>query len=140
MKLHVQKIHPQARIPSFAHETDAGLDLYCVEEITIKSHERVQVKIGIGVGIPEGHVGLIWDKSGVSHKLGLKTLGGVIDSGYTGEVVVGMYNTSNESHTFAVGDKVAQILIQKVEHPEIVEVESLGTSTRGAKGFGSTGK
>ncbi len=140
MKLLVQKLHPQAITPSYAHNTDAGLDLHCVEEITIATHQRVQVKTGIALGIPQGHVGLIWDKSGVSHKRGLKTLGGVVDAGYTGEVLIGIYNTNTEDQTFAVGDKVAQILIQKVEHPDIVEVSSLKESARGTKGFGSTGK
>ena len=140
MELRVQKLHPDAKLPSFAHTTDAGMDLYCIEEITLAPGQRVQVKTGIAIGVPEGYVGLIWDKSGVSHKRGLKTLGGVIDHGYTGEVVVGMYNTSTEAQTFEVGDKVAQILIQKCEHPQIVEVASLGDSERGSNAFGSTGK
>lgn len=140
MELHVQKLDPHAKLPSFAHDTDAGMDLYCLEEITLVPGERKQVKTGVALGIPEGYVGLIWDKSGVSHKRGLKTLGGVIDHGYTGEVVIGMYNTGTEPQTFEVGDKVAQILVQKFEHPEIVEVASLQESERGSNAFGSTGK
>lgn len=116
------------------------MDLYCIEEITLLPGERGQVKTGIAISVPEGYVGLIWDKSGISHVRGLKTLGGVIDHGYTGEVFVGIYNTGNALQTFGVGDKVAQILIQKYEHPAIVEVSSLTASERGAKGIGSTGK
>lgn len=140
MQLHVQKLHPNAQLPTRAHDTDAGLDLYCSEAVTLKHGERAQVQTGIAMAIPIGYVGLIWDKSGVSHKRGLKTLGGVIDAGYTGQVCVGIYNTDTESQSFAVGDKVAQILIQKIESPEIVEVASLSESERGINGFGSTGK
>jgi dUTP pyrophosphatase len=140
MQLPVMKLDPRAKLPSFAHDTDAGMDLYCLEAVTLAPGERVQVKTGIAVGVPVGYVGLIWDKSGVSHKRGLKTLGGVIDHGYTGEVFVGIYNTGDESQTFEVGDKVAQMLIQKFEHPAIVEVQSLEESERGEKGIGSTGK
>ena len=136
----MQKLHPQAKLPTFAHATDAGMDLYCVEELTLSSGERGQVRTGIALGIPEGYVGLIWDKSGVSHKRGIKTLGGVIDSGFTGEVLVGVLNTGEGPQTFSVGDKVAQILIQKIEHPDVVEVASLENTVRGAQGFGSTGK
>lgn len=115
------------------------MDLYCGESITIEPQQRAQVRTGIALGIPEGYVGLIWDKSGISHKAGLKTLGGVIDSGYTGEVMVGIYNTGDSTHTFAMGDKVAQILVQRIEHPEIIEVDALEDTARGANGFGSTG-
>ena len=140
MELRVQKLNPQAKLPNFAHAAHAGMDLYCVEELTLSPGERGQVHTGIALGIPEGFVGLIWDKSGVSHKRGIKTLGGVIDSGFTGEVLVGVLNTGREPQRFQVGDKAAQILIQKIEHPTLVEVASLEDTTRGAQGFGSTGK
>lgn len=139
MELHVQKLHPNAQLPTRAHDSDAGMDLYCLEAITLAAGERAQVQTGIAITIPVGYVGLIWDKSGVSHKRGLKTLGGVIDAGYTGQVCVGIYNTDTEHQSFAVGDKVAQILIQKIESPKIVEVGSLRETKRGTNGFGSTG-
>ncbi len=140
MELHIQKLHPDAKIPTYAHGTDAGMDLYCLEAITLASGERAQVQTGIAIAIPVGYVGLIWDKSGVSHKRGLKTLGGVIDAGYIGQVCVGIYNTDTEHQSFAVGDKVAQILIQKIEHPTLVEVATLKETPRGESAFGSTGK
>ena len=65
MELRVQKLHPQAKLPTFAHASDAGMDLYCVEELALAPGERGQVRTGIALGIPEGYVGLIWDKSGV---------------------------------------------------------------------------
>jgi len=140
MELHVQKLHPEAKLPTFAHDTDAGMDLYCAEAITIDPKQRAQVKTGLAIAIPEGYVGLVWDKGGVSHKFGLKTLGGVVDAGYTGEWLIGFYNTNDVAHTFAVGDKITQFLVQKVEHPQVVEVTLLEDSKRGANGFGSTGK
>ena len=139
MKLCVTRLTPSAKVPLFAHESDAGMDLFCAETVSISPLERVQVKTGIAVAIPEGYVGLIWDKSGLSHKKGLKTVGGVIDAGYRGEVLVGMVNLGSEPHTFAVGDKVTQMLVQKVEHPVIEEVATLDETTRGVGGFGSTG-
>ena len=139
MKLQVLRLTNAAQIPQFAHDTDAGMDICADEEITIQAGERVQIKTGIAVAIPEGYVGLVWDKSGLSHRIGLKTLGGVIDAGYRGEILVGMVNLSDTAHTFSVGDKIAQMLIQKVEHPDIEEVFTLDETVRGAKGFGSTG-
>jgi|AntRauTorckE6833_2_1112554.scaffolds.fasta_scaffold09639_2 dUTP pyrophosphatase len=140
MKLKIKKLTPKAKVPAgFAHEGDAGIDLFVAEAIEIKPMERVQVSTGIALAIPLGFVGLIWDKSGLSHKAGLKVMGGVIDAGYRGEIKVGIINLGNEIHTFSVGDKVTQMLVQKVEHPEIVEVEDLDETTRGEAGFGSTG-
>ena len=140
MKLNIKKLDEKAIVPNYAHPNDAGMDLFAIEEVLIKSGERVQVKTGIAMSIPDGHVGLIWDKSGLSHKFGLKVLGGVIDAGYRGEIMIGMINLGSEDYIVEVGNKVAQILIQKVEQPEIIEVEELTDSVRGDKGFGSTGK
>ena len=116
------------------------MDLYASESITLKSMERGTVKTGIAVEIPEGYVGLVWDKSGLSHTHGIKTLGGVVDAGYRGEVKIGVVNLSDETYMFEKHHKVAQMLIQKVEHAEIEEVSELSESERGHNGFGSTGK
>ena len=140
MKLKIKLLNQEAKAPTFAHDTDAGMDLYTTSEITILPGARVQVPTGVSLAIPTGYVGLIWDKSGVSHKFGLKTLGGVIDAGYRGEILVGLLNTGSEPHTFSVGEKVAQMLIQKVEQPELEIVDSLDETSRGEGAFGSTGK
>jgi dUTP pyrophosphatase len=140
MKLYIKKMHEAAVLPNFAHTTDAGMDLCTTTDITIQPGERASVPTGIAMHIPDGHVGLIWDKSGISQKGGLKTLGGVIDAGYRGEIFVGLFNTSQEPYTFMAGQKVAQILIQKIEQPEIEVVDSLDDSDRGEGAFGSTGK
>jgi len=139
MKIQIKKLHPAAKLPNYAHPGDAGMDLYAVVDGVIAPGERMQVPLGIAMAIPFGYVGLIWDKSGLSHKSGLKTLGGVVDAGYRGEVMVGVVNTSGTSYTFKAGDKVAQMLIQKVEQPTLVETEVLDETVRGDGAFGSTG-
>ncbi len=140
MQLPIKKLHSVAKLPTYAHDTDAGMDLYALEAVTVEVGQRVQIKTGIAMAIPAGYVGLVWDKSGVSHKGGLKTLGGVVDAGYRGEIMVGLYNAGNAPYHFEAGDKVAQMLIQKIEQPTFVEVDELDETKRGQGAFGSTGK
>lgn len=140
MRLKIKKLSFDAILPKFAHEGDAGMDIFSIEKVEIKPNERVQIKTGLAFEIPKGCVGLIWDKSGLSHKFGLKTLGGVVDAGYRGELMVGVINLSKDTYALEKGHKVAQLLIQKIEHPQIVEVTELSETKRGKGGFGSTGK
>ena len=139
MQLLVKKVESDAKLPERAHAEDAGADLFSYGEQTIRAHETKKLRTGISIAFPIGYVALIWDKSSIG-AMGITTLGGVIDAGYRGEYIVLLHNLSNESVTFAHGQKIAQVLIQKVELPEIVEVESLDESVRGKGGFGSTGK
>jgi dUTP pyrophosphatase len=140
MQLKIKKINSEAVVPNYAHPDDAGFDLYSVETLKIAPMSRVQVATGIALEIPIGYVGLVWDKSGLSHKHGLKTLGGVIDAGYRGEVKVGVINLGTETYLLEKGHKVAQIIIQQREYCEIMEVDELSETSRGDSGFGSTGK
>lgn len=140
MQLKIKKLHPDAKLPTYAHATDAGMDLYAVADTVILARQRVRVSTGIAMAIPDGYVGLVWDKSGISYKSGLKVIGGVADAGYRGEIFIGIMNTTDEDYIFQKGDKVAQMLIQKVEHPELVEVDELDDTLRGTGAFGSTGK
>ncbi len=140
MVLKVKKIDAGAKLPTRATMGDAGLDLYSVEEIAIQPGDRLVVKTGVAMEIPFGYAGLVWDKSGLAAKKGLKTMGGVIDAGYRGEIQVVLANLGNEPHTIAVGDKIAQLLIQKVDLPEVSEAAGLSDSERGDGGFGSSGK
>ena len=139
MIIKIKKIHPDAIIPRYAHEGDAGMDIFSAENIIIKPNERIACKTGISMHIPENHVGLIWDKSGIALKNGVTTLGGVIDSGYRGELQIVMINLSKENYNIKEGNKIAQMLIQKIENPKIQEVEELDETSRGDGGFGSTG-
>ncbi|TSC96399.1 MAG: dUTPase [Parcubacteria group bacterium Athens0714_26] len=140
MKLKIKKLHQEAVVPKYAKKHDAGMDLFALEDHTASPGEVIFVKTGIAMEIPEGYVGLVWDKSGFSTKTKMKTLGGVIDAGYRGDVTVCLINLCSEAHHIEKGMKVAQILIQKVEQPEIELVEELSESERGEGGFGSTGK
>lgn len=138
--LKIKKLIADSKTPAFAHQSDAGMDLYAAEETVILPGERKAVRTGIALEIPEGYVGLIWDKSGLSMKHGLRTLGGVIDAPYRGEVLIGIINLSKEPYTFEKNHKVAQLVIQKVEHPEVRIVDELSETDRGTQGFGSSGK
>ncbi len=142
LTLHLKRLDPSVPMPSYAHAGDAGLDLYAREAVTLAPGERAQVPTGVAVAIPDGYVGLVWDKSGLSQKHGLKTLGGVVDAGYRGEVLVGVVNVGTTPHTFERHHKVAQMLIQRVEAVTVLETELLpeSASERGAGGFGSTGQ
>lgn len=140
MEIRFMKLDSSLPDLSFAYHADAGVDLYARETVTLSPGERAKIPSGIALAIPEGYVGLVWDKSGVSNNHGIKTLGGVIDAGYRGEVMVGVINLSGQVHTFEKGDKVAQLLIQKIEQPAFIQADSLDDTHRGDAGFGSSGK
>lgn len=139
MQLKFKKLHKDAKVPSYAYKGDAGMDLYVPENITIRVGERKTIPLGIAIEIPDGHVGLMFDKSSLSHKHGLKTYGNVIDSGYRGEVHVGIMNLSDKDYELKTGDKIIQMLIMPVFQVEVVVVDELSESDRGDGKFGSSG-
>ncbi len=141
MKVKIKKVHPNAVIPSYAKESDAGLDLVAT---SIISNTTFQITYGLGIAleIPEGFVGLVFPRSSIRNtELTLSNSVGVIDSGYRGELQA-TFNKSNglDSISYKVGDRVCQIMI--IPHPiiELFEVNELSESARGEGGFGSTGK
>lgn len=138
VKIKVKKLTDSAKLPSYAHAGDAGMDIFSDEEVLILPNRRTLVKTGISIELPKGYVALVWDKSGVA-KNGLTKIGGVIDSGYRGEYKIMLFNISSSTYKIIKGQKIAQILIQKVEEPQIEEVKEISKSTRGSSGFGSTG-
>ena len=137
--LKIQRKSPLAKLPTKAHETDAGLDLYSSDYYSIMPGERMRINNGLVIAIPEGYVGLIWDKSGLATKSGLHTIAGVIDSGYRGELAVNVINLGQDIYNIAPGQKIAQLLIQKIENIEIIETIIDDNTDRGTAGFGSTG-
>ena len=139
MILKVKKLHEDAKLPTHGHPGDAGLDLYSLEDVRFLPGKQERVRTGIAIEIPEGYVGLIWDKSSISFNLGLKVMGGVMDSSYRGEVVMNLLNVSNKEVLLAKDYKIAQMLIQKFEHCDIIEVEEISKTVRGAGREGSTG-
>lgn len=140
MKVKILKIDPEVKMPGYANPGDAGMDFYSAEEAVIKPGERKVVKTGIKMAIPGGYVGLVWDKSGLAAKKGVKTMAGVIDAGYRGEVGIVLHNLGNEDFSVEKNMKIAQMLIQPIHSPEIEEVKELSETERGEGGFGSTGK
>jgi len=138
MELKVKRLHSAAKLPSYGHPGDAGLDLFSCADLILAPGQVRAVPTGIKVAIPAGHVGLIWDKSGISLS-GVHRLAGVVDAGYRGEVRVVMVNLSREPLTISQGMKIAQMLIQPVREVKVTEVEELDDTSRGEGGFGSTG-
>lgn len=139
MELKVKKLNTDAKLPTKGHPGDAGLDFYAIDTVVFPSHGQVRVHTGIATEIPDGHVGLIWDKSSVSFNMGLKVMGGVIDSSYRGEIIMSLLNTTDKEVVLEKGHKIAQMLIQKFEDCDIVEVSNLSETVRGEGREGSTG-
>ncbi len=139
MKIKIKKLNEDSKIPTYSHEFDAGMDLYAHEETEVFPFEVVKIKTGISMHIPDGFVGLIWDKSGLACRNSIKVVAGVVDATYRGEILVGLTNIGKDKYVFKKGDKVAQMLIQKVEQAEFDEVSNLEETGRGSGGFGSTG-
>jgi len=140
--LRVRCLHPDAVLPRRAHEGDAGLDLCSVEELTIEPGERAMVATGIAVELPPGHAGWVVPRSGLAARHGISVVNapGLIDAGYRGEVRVLLLNTdSTEPFEIAAGDRIAQLVVAPVAAVEVFEAGSLSESSRGERGFGSTG-
>ena len=137
MKLRIEA-SKDAKLPGYAHEGDAGLDLYSAEDCILKPCEIKAVSTGLKAAIPNGYVGLVWDKSGLALK-GFHVIAGVIDSGYRGVISCVITNISRKDLEIKKHTKIAQLLIQPVAKVEVEETESLDETKRGSKGFGSTG-
>src|SRR5258708_5702036 len=109
MKLEVKKLDPRAKLPSYVHPGDAGLDFFALEDCVVLAGKRLSdIRTGVAIAVPQGYVGLFWDKSGLAAKHGLKVMAGVIDSGYRGELLLTLLNTSGTDYRFKAGDKVMQ--------------------------------
>lgn len=139
MKIKIKKLHSDAKTPDFAQAGDVGMDLFSVEEVEIKPGQRSEIHTGVAIVLPEGYAGLIWDKTGPAIGHGMKILGGVFDSNYTGEYILCLVNLGQEDYIIKKGQKVAQLLVQKVETPEIEEIDELPETNRGDGRRGSTG-
>lgn len=139
MIIKVKKLNKDAKLPTHGHPGDAGMDFYVVEDVIFPPGRQTRVHTGVAIEIPEGHVGLIWDKSRISFNLGLKVMGGVIDSSYRGEIIMNFLNVSDKEVILEKGYKIAAMIIQKFEHCDILEVDKLSETVRGEGREGSTG-
>jgi dUTP pyrophosphatase len=142
-ELHVRLLDPAARLPTRAHDGDAGLDLCAAEKATLAPGERRMVGCGIAIAVPEGHAALVLPRSGnaARHGIALVNAPGLIDAGYRGEVRVLLLNTDREAEfPVEVGDRIAQLLVVPFTALTPVSVDELEDSTRGDGGFGSSGR
>lgn len=141
MKLLVEKINEKAIIPFRAHDGDAGMDLFSIEEVIIKPMERKLIHTGIKIGLPKNTEAQVRPRSGLALKHGITVLNtpGTIDEGYRGEIGVILINLSNEDFKVEVGMKIAQMVIKEVLVLDVEEISELTETERGEGGFGSTG-
>lgn len=137
----VKKLHPLAQIPKRSNSTDAGADLYSVENVTIPPLSRSLVHTGISLEIPSQSIyGRIAPRSGLALKNGIDVLAGVVDSGYRGEICVVLYNTDKDRiYEVKEGDRIAQIIFEQYLGLSFSETEDLTDSNRSVNGFGSSG-
>jgi len=142
VRLRFTRLSEHALAPERAHEGDAGYDLHACEPAVLAPGSRASVGTGIAVAIPPGHAGLVLPRSGLALRSGIALVNapGLIDSGYRGELRVLLLNTDREqSFEVAPGDRIAQLVVTRVESPELDEVSALDETVRGAGGFGSSG-
>ncbi|PGH16060.1 deoxyuridine 5'-triphosphate nucleotidohydrolase [Helicocarpus griseus UAMH5409] len=135
----IKKLVPSARAPTRGSAFAAGYDLYCAKGIVIPSKGKALVDTGLAIAVPEGTYGRIAPRSGLAAKHFIDTGAGVIDADYRGEVKVLLFNFSDVDFTINEGDRIAQLVLERIYTPDVVEVEQLEESVRGAGGFGSTG-
>jgi dUTP pyrophosphatase len=138
----VQRLDPEAPLPTYAHPGDAGLDLTTREACTLAPGERALLPTGIAIALPTGYAAFVHPRSGLAARFGVSLVNapGTIDAGYRGEIKVSIINLDDSNDvSFDVGDRIAQLVVQQVEHVVLHEVDSLPGSHRAEGGFGSTG-
>lgn len=142
VRVPVCRLDPDLPLPSYAHPGDAGADLYAAEDVDLPPGERRLVRTGVAVALPDGFVGLVHPRSGLAAKLGVTVLNapGTVDAGYRGEILVNLVNHDPTAIAKIVrGDRIAQLVVQRVERAHFHDVDRLPDSLRGAGGHGSTG-
>ncbi|MEU5862503.1 dUTP diphosphatase [Nonomuraea sp. NPDC047529] len=139
----IQRLDTGLPVPSYAHPGDAGADLYAAEDVELLPGERTVVGTGVAIALPDGYAAFVHPRSGLAarHGVTLVNAPGTVDAGYRGEIKVTLINTdAKEPFRLRRGDRVAQLVVQRVERAAFYEVERLPGSVRGANGFGSTGR
>lgn len=144
MEIKIKRLNKRAKIPTFGTEFSAGADLYCAEEheISVCSGQKCSIGTGISMEIPEGYVGLVFARSGLACKNGLRLCNsvGVIDADYRGEIKVVLHNDSEYVREIKPGERVAQMIVMPYPKVSFIEVEELSDTVRGESGFGGTGR
>ena len=137
--IRAERLTPLAKMPTRAYPQDAGLDLYAAEEMMIMPGSQSTIGTGLRIAVPEGYAGFVWDKSGLAAKSRLKTMGGVLDSNYRGELKVILANLGHAPYQVRTGEKIAQLVVKPVALFPVVEEKIEDETERGGGGFGSTG-
>ena len=143
IELKIKLLDSGLAMPRYQHEGDAGLDLSSRIDFTLEPGERATIPTGIAVAIPRGYAGFVLIRSGLAARHGISCVNspGLIDAGYRGEIAIVMINTDKrEPLQIKRGDRIAQLVIQKIEEASLVQVDELDETARGAGGFGSTGR
>lgn len=143
VELRVTRLDHGLPLPAYAHAGDAGLDLYATADVALEPGERASVGTGLAVAVPQGHVGLVHPRSGLAARagIGLVNAPGTIDAGYRGEIRVLLVNHDlHDAVELRRGDRIAQMILQRVDRAAVVEVDNLDATPRGGGGFGSTGR
>ena len=125
MEILIKKLSEQAKLPVYSNEAEPGMDLYTKGEVTVGPNERKMVYTGIAMAIPVGYVGLIWNQASMVTNEAVKVTTSLVDTGYRKEITVELTNEGSEVRTFATGEKVAQLLVQKVHHTSLIEADDL---------------
>ncbi|WP_055481242.1 dUTP diphosphatase [Sphaerimonospora mesophila] len=138
----IQRLDPELPMPTYAHPGDAGADLYAVRDVELLPGERAVVGTGVAIALPDGYAAFVHPRSGLAARLGVTLVNapGTVDAGYRGEIRVTLINTdAKDAVRLRRGDRIAQLVVQRVERAAFHEVDRLPGSVRGANGFGSTG-
>ena len=138
----LRRLDPDLPVPSYAHPGDAGADLLAARDVELGPGERALVPTGVAIALPDGYVGLVHPRSGLAARLGVTVLNapGTVDSGYRGEILVNLINHDRANVAkISRGDRIAQLVVQRVERARFAVVDELADSSRGAGGHGSTG-
>ncbi|GEM12793.1 DUTPase Dut [Rhodotorula toruloides] len=135
----VQRLSDSAKVPTRGSALAAGYDLYSAEDKTVPAQGKALISTGIAIAVPEGTYGRVAPRSGLASKHMIDTGAGVIDADYRGEVKVLLFNHAREDFQISTGDRIAQLILERIVTPEPLEVASLTETARGAGGFGSTG-
>ncbi|GID44326.1 deoxyuridine 5'-triphosphate nucleotidohydrolase [Actinoplanes capillaceus] len=142
VNIQVLRIDPDLPVPAYAHPGDAGADLFAAEEAELVPGARAKVRTGIAIALPDGFVGLVHPRSGLAARLGVTVLNapGTVDAGYRGEILVNLINHDRQNTVkISRGDRIAQLVVQRVERAVFHQVDTLDDTARGAGGHGSTG-
>src|SRR5436190_19486043 len=142
VRVQVHQLDPDLPLPTYAHPGDAGADLYAAEDVELAPGERALVPTGVAIALPDGYVGLVHPRSGLANRLGVTVLNapGTVDAGYRGEILVNLVNHDRViTAKISRGDRIAQLVVQRVERADFHVVDQLPQSRRGGGGHGSTG-